>query len=175
MKKFFDNIFKPYIFPIIILILGAFIKTSQNLNDVTLFFKNSTSKFLNFFNSQFYLWEVIFYLIIIYIFRFLFKLIFRKHNKKERQMLKAIAKSPDFTLIDVDNKHKYKIKFKAIVKNEEYEIENMVAYCNNCSGDFIRMTKKYFGDFTCNCGRTLTYKIQQDVESRIITDIEKNE
>jgi hypothetical protein len=90
-------------------------------------------------------------------------------------MLRAIKRSPDTSFFDVDGKHKYKIKFKATVKKEEYEIESMTAYCNNCSSDFIRMTKEYFGDFSCNCGRKLEYKLLRDIESRIITDIEKNE
>lgn len=175
MKKFFDNIFKPYIFPIIILIIGAFIRTSENLKSITIFFKNSTSKFLNIFNTQFYLWEVILYLIIIFILQFIYKIIFNKHTKKERRMLKAIKNSPDFILIDVDGKSKYKIKFKASVNNEEYEIVNMIAYCNNCREDFLRMTKEYFGDFSCNCGRKLEYKLLRDVESKIITDLEKND
>lgn len=174
MKKFFDNIFKPYIFPIIILIIGAFLKTADNLKSVTLFFKDSTSKFLNFFNSQFYLWEVILYLIVIYIIRFIYNFFFNKISKKERIMLKAIKKSPDFTLIQVDNHHKFKVKFKASVKDENYKIV-MTPYCNNCSNDFIRMTEGYLADFTCNCGSKLEYKVLRDVESRIITDLEKNE
>ena len=90
MKSFIDNIFKPYLFPLLLLIFGAYLKVGDNLKSVGEFFSNSTNSFIKFFSYQFYLWEVIFYLVVIFILRKIFKLIFQSKSKKERQMLKAI-------------------------------------------------------------------------------------
>lgn len=57
MKNFSENIFRPYLFPIVLLLIGAYIKTGDNLQIVSIFFSNSSIGFVNFFNYQFYLWE----------------------------------------------------------------------------------------------------------------------
>lgn len=176
MKNFIDNVFKPYIFPILLLIFGAYIKVGDNLKSVGEFFSNSTNSFIKFFSYQFYLWEVIFYLVVIFILRRLYKSIFQSRSKKERQMLKAIKRvSTDFPVTISGTPDKYLFKFKAIVKNEEFHIEKLIPYCTNCTEYAIRMTEKYPAGNRCNCGKEIDYRIKQDVESRIITVLEENE
>lgn len=176
MKSFIDNIFKPYLFPLLLLIFGAYLKVGDNLKSVGEFFSNSTNSFIKFFSYQFYLWEVIFYLVVIFILRKIFKLIFQSKSKKERQMLKAIKKVPkDFPVKINGTTDEYVFKYKATVENEEYYFESIVPYCQNCSNSSIRMTKKYLGDYRCNCGKEVDYQVIQDVKSRIITVLEENE
>lgn len=176
MKNFFDNVFKPYIFPILLLILGAYIKVGDNLKSIGDFFSNSTNSFIKFFSYQFYLWEVILYLVVIFILRRIYKLLFKSKSKKERKMLKAIKKvSENFPVTINGTPDKYLFKFKAVVNNEEYHIEKLTPYCMNCSDSPIRMTEKYPAGNRCNCGKEIDYRIKQDVESRIITVLEENE
>jgi hypothetical protein len=80
MKPFLNNIFKPYIFPVLLLIFGAYIKLGDNLKTVGEFFLNSKNSFIKFFSYQFFLWEIILYLIVIFILGKLYKLIFKSKS-----------------------------------------------------------------------------------------------
>lgn len=175
MKKKFNEYFKNYIFPILLLIIGAYIELAENFQSITNFFKESSSKFLKFFDISFYLWEIILYLIVFIVIKLIYNKIFNSQSKETKRKLNAIKKSPDFINISVDNRHKFKLKYKATVENEDYVISNIKAYCNNCTDDVILMRNTYFQDYECNCGTKLAWKTVQDVKSRIITDIEKNE
>ncbi|RCW23126.1 hypothetical protein DFO77_1492 [Marinilabilia salmonicolor] len=127
MTNFFDNVFKPYIFPILLLIFGAYIKVGDNLKSIGEFFSNSTNSFINFFSYQFYLWEVILYLVVIFILRRIYKLLFKSNSKKERQMIKAIKRVPtNFPVTISGTPDEYLFKFKAIVNKEEYHIEKLI-------------------------------------------------
>ena len=173
MKKFFDDIFKPYIFPIIILIAGAYLKTGDNLKSVTNFFLDSSNGFIKFFSNQFYLWEVILYAIIIFLFSKSYGLIFKSKSKKEKKMLKAIKKYPSNYNAEINGtSDNFVFKYSISVKNEEYKIENLRPYCSNCTEKPIRMSTFAYGDFKCNCGKEIDYRLCKDVKSRIITDLE---
>lgn len=176
MKKFLDHVFKPYIFPIVILIIGVYLKTGENLKSVTSFFSNSTNSFIKFFSNQFYLWEVILYLLVVFLVLKTYRLIFKKKSKKERAMLHAIKKVPhDFPVTIIGTADKYIFKFDPIVEGDAYQIYNLRPYCLNCSPKPIRMTEVRFGDFRCNCGKEIDFSVCQDVKSRIITVLEENE
>ena len=176
MKKFLDNVFKPYIFPFIILIIGVYLKAGENFSAVTKFFSESTNGFINFFSGQLYVWEIILYLSATFIFLKLYKYIFRRKSKKERKMHKALKRvnhEKEFHITNTTDKFLFKFDPKVI--DEEYFIDNLRPYCMNCSQSSLRMTKRGYGDFRCNCGKEVDYQLKRDVESRIINELELNE
>ncbi|MEN2402597.1 hypothetical protein GKZ90_0022600 [Flavobacterium sp. MC2016-06] len=176
MKTFFEKIFKPYIFPIIILIIGAYLKTGENLNVITDYFLQSSNSFIKFFGRQFYLWEVIFYLIIIFIISKVYKLIFNSKSSMEKKMLKAIKKYPlRYNVTITGTTDEFVFKYSLLVENEKYRINDLRPYCSNCSEKSIRMATFSYGDFKCNCGKYIDYRLCQDIKSRIITDLEELE
>jgi hypothetical protein len=176
MKKFFDNIFKPYLFPVILLVVGAYIKTAENLDFITKYFSDTSNKFLNFFNHQFYLWELIFYIAIMFFLLRLYRFFFKRQTRRHKLMLKAIKNIGTEKPINITGTtDKFLFKFKPIVEEETYVISELHPYCQNCSNHPIRMTEQGYGDFRCNCGKQIDYRLCRDVESRIISEIEINE
>nr|WP_321230748.1 hypothetical protein [uncultured Psychroserpens sp.] len=173
MKKFLDKIFKPYIFPVIILIIGAYLKIADNLNAVTEYFLESSSNFIKFFSYQFYLWEVILYLIIIFLFSKIYKLVFKSKSKKEKLMLKAIKKYPlNYIATITGTSDKFSFKYSLSVENEVYKITDFRPYCPNCNDKPIRMSTYGYSDFKCNCGKMVDYRLCKDIKSHIVTDLE---
>ncbi|MFY0604801.1 MAG: hypothetical protein JXQ93_12755 [Flavobacteriaceae bacterium] len=176
MKKFLDKIFKPYIFPIILLIAGAFLKTGENLKGVTSFFSDSTNKFIRFFSTELYLWEIILYLIVFFILVGLYKLTFKQKTSKERKMLRAIKRTPKEFPVQVNGSdRKFIFKFEPTIGSKGYYIKNLWPYCLNCTPKPLRMTEFGYGDFRCNCGEEIDFRLSEDVKSRIITVLEENE
>lgn len=176
MKKFLDNIFKPYLFPLIILIIGAYLKAGENLSGVTNFFYENTNYFIKFFSRQFYVWEVILYYLVVFILIRLYRFVFKIKSKKEKSMVKATKRIPhemEFQIIGTNDKFLFKYDPKVI--DEEYFIDNLRPYCLNCSPSSLRMTERGYGEFRCNCGKEVDYYLKRDVESRIITVLEQNE
>lgn len=176
MKKFFDNVFKPYIFPILLLFIGVLIKELLDLTVINNFFKNSSFTFLKFLNTQLSLWMVILIYIAIL---FLTKVInskFKRLSKIEKLKNKAIKHSPSF--IDFgenDNNVTVRVHFSAIVFNNDYRITIDKCYCKECTGDFLRMKKDYDGEYKCICGNTLDYNKLNGMKSVIITKLEQRE
>ena len=176
MKKFIDNVFKPYLFPMIILIIGAYLKAGENFSGVTKFFSESTNNFIKFFSRQFYVWEVILYFLVVFIIIRLYRFVFKRKSKKEKSMVKSIKRIPherEFHINGTNNKFLFKFDPKVI--DEEYSIDNLRPYCMNCSPIPLRMTEGGYGHFRCNCGKEVEYQLIRDVESRIITALEQNE
>lgn len=173
MKNFFDNFFKPYIFPILILIAGAFLRKGENLDSISKYFSKSTNSFLQFFSTQFYLWEVILYMTIIFVLTKVYNLIFKSKTSRERIMLRAIKKAPLTYDIDIrDTTDKFLFKYQLSIDDGEYSVDNLVPYCKNCSPRPVRMSTYSLGDFRCNCGKYVDYGLCKDVKSGIITHIE---
>ncbi len=176
MKKFFDNVFKPYVFPILLLFIGVFIKELLNLTVINNFFKNSSFTFLKFLNTQLSLWVVILMYIAIL---FLTKVInskFKRLSKIEKLKKKAITQSPSF--IDFggnNNKVIGRVHYSATVSNNDYNITIDKCYCKQCSGGFLRMKKDYDGEYECICGNTLDYNKLNGVKAIIITKLEQKE
>lgn len=176
MKNFLDDVFKPYLYPLIILIIGVYLKVGENLSSVTNFFSESTNGFINFFSKQFYIWEVILCFLVGFIILKLYKYFFKRKSKRERIMTKAINRidhEREFHIINTTDKFLFKFEPKVI--NEKYFIDDLRPYCINCSQSSLRMTKRGYGDFRCNCGKEVGYQLKRDVETRIINDLEKNE
>ena len=174
MKSFLEKVFKPYIFPLIILIIGAYLKAGENLKSVSSFFSNSSNSFFKFLSRQFFLWEVILYLIVVFLFIRFYKLIFKHKSKKEKRMQKAIKKIPHEHNVSIkQSTDKYLFKFEPKVINEKYFIDNFRPYCQNCSAVPLRMSiYGGYSEFRCNCGRIVGFNLCQDVKSRIITALE---
>lgn len=173
MKQFFEKIFKPYIFPIIILIIGAYLKTGENLNSITAYFLKSSNGFIRFFSHQFYLWEVILYLIIIFTVSKFYKLIYKSKSSKEKKMLKAIKQYPTSYIAQIKGtSDEFIFKYSLSVENEKYQINDLRPYCSNCTDKSIRMSTFAYSDFKCNCGKEIDYRLCKDIKSRIITDLE---
>ncbi|MDO6473727.1 hypothetical protein [Maribacter sp. 1_MG-2023] len=175
MKSFLDKIFKPYIFPIIIVVIGAYLKIGQNFNSVVEFFSDTSSSFLNSFNYQFYVWEILLYLISSYIVLYIIKLIRngKGHSKETKKLLKLIRNSPNkINITETGSDNKYFFSFKADVKDEEIKIEKLQAYCLNCRDEKLKMAEKYYGGFECNCGRNFDYNFSRDIRNLIISKIE---
>ncbi len=176
MKKFFDNVFKPYIFPILLLFIGVLIKESLDLTVINNFFKNSSFTFFKFLNTQLSLWIVILMYIAIL---FLTKVInskFKRVSKSERLKRKAIKNSPSF--IDFhDNDHKIigRVHFSAKVSRNDYNITIDKCYCKECTGDFLRMKKDYMGEYECICNNTLDHNKLNNIKAVIVTKLEQSE
>jgi hypothetical protein len=176
MKKFFDNFFKPYLFPILLLVIGAYIKTAENLSFITKFFSENSSKFLNLFSYQFYLWELILYLVGMFVLLRIYKYFFKRQTRRQRVMLKALKGiSTEKPINIIGTADKFIFKFRPTVEDENYAINDLYPYCQNCTNHPIRMTEFGYGDFRCNCGKQVDYRLCRDVESRIISEIEFNE
>ncbi|MCR9172897.1 MAG: hypothetical protein NXI10_10410 [bacterium] len=176
MKNFIDNIFKPFIFPLILLILGALLNAGENLSSVTSFFAESSNKFLKFFDHQFYLWEIILYLSAILILSRVIRLIQGSRSSKEKLMLRTLERMPNEKPITINGtNYRFVFKYKARVSNEEYIIDKLHPYCHNCQELPVRMTSVGYGDFRCNCGKEINYDLCRDVESRIVSELEINE
>ncbi len=176
MKKFLDNVFKPYLFPLIILIIGAYLKAGENLSGVTNFFSESTNSFIKFFSRQFYVWEVILYFLLVFILIRAYRLVFKGKSKKEKSMIRATKRIPHEMKFHINGTNfKFLFKYDPKVIDEEYFIDNLRPYCMNCSPNPLRMTERGYGDFRCNCGKEVDYNLKRDVESRIITALEQAE
>jgi hypothetical protein len=175
MKKFLDNVFKPYLFPLIVLIIGAYLKAGKNLSGLTNFFSESSNSFIKFFSRQFYVWEVILYFLVVFILIRLYRLIFKRKSNKENKMIKATKRILHEMECHINGTDKFLFKYDPKVIDEEYFIDNLRPYCMNCSPSPLRMTKRGYGDFRCNCGKKVDYRLKKDVESRIITALEENE
>ncbi|WP_185290288.1 hypothetical protein [Chryseobacterium lactis] len=175
MKKFFDEVFKPYVFATFLIILAAFLKIDKNINGLTEWFSQSTNSFINFFSRQLFLWQIILCFGIAYLISCLYKIFVTSTTKEERKMLRAIKKSSNYHNAEFDNGDNYQIRFKLSVKDEEYVFDKFAPYCKNCSHSPILMSSYALGDFTCNCGRYLKYEHTKHIKSRIITEVEKFE
>ena len=176
MTKTIKENFKSYIFPVILLFVGAYLKPEEHLTSITNFFSNSSNSFLQLFNHQFYLWEILLYLTILFIVFGAIRMFKNQYSKKEKKMRNAIKKYGNEHSVSINGtSDKYVFKFNAVIENEEYFLEKLRAYCNNCNTTPILMSKVYAGNFRCNCGKELDYNLQKDVKSRIITDLENNE
>jgi hypothetical protein len=176
MKRIFDNVFKPYLFPILILFGGAYLKAGENLKIVTDFFSKSSYGFINFFSSQLFLWEVVIYFFIAYLFIKLLKRFFASKSKREGKMLRAIKKSPhEYPISIIDSNDRFIFKFDPVITNNDYFLNNFRAYCHNCSSKGIRMSENGFDQFRCNCGKKVDFMLCQDVRSSVITMLESNE
>ena len=175
MEKFLDKVFKPYIFPIILLIAGAFLKASENLKGVSSFFSESTNNFIKFFSTELYLWEMILYILLFFILAGAYKMIFKRKTAKERAMLKAVKKIPADFPVNINGSHQKFIFRHNIIVGKEYYIKNLRPYCLNCTEKPLRMTEIGYGDYRCNCGEEVGYRLSEDVKSRILTVLEENE
>ena len=177
MKNFFDNVFKPYLFPVIILFGGAYLKAGENLKTVTEFFSKSSNGFIKFFSSHLFLWEVLIYLLIAYLFIKVGKRIIKPKSKRERKMLRAIRRTPhEYQVTFNGSPDRYLFKFEPIVSDGDYFLDNFRPYCQNCNPSPVRMSVNGgYDEFRCNCGRIIGFTLCQDVRSRITTMIESNE
>lgn len=90
-------------------------------------------------------------------------------------MLKAIKKSFNFHNAVFSTGDKFTIKFKLSVLDENYVFDKLIPYCTNCSSSPIMMSKYGYGDYICNCGKSLDYDHIKFIRSRILTDVEKFE
>lgn len=178
MKKFSDNVFKPYIFPIILLIIGAYLKIGDNFKGATEFFAEQSNSILKSFNYQFYVWEILIYLASAYLILFVVQKI-RKgkgETRETKRMRNVIKKSPN--KMNVENKStgdKYLFKFKASVEDEEYVLDKLQAYCLNCQDKPIVMdNNRYDGTITCQCNRQLEYEFSRNVRNQIKSELEAN-
>ncbi|RNA61484.1 hypothetical protein D1631_05825 [Chryseobacterium nematophagum] len=94
MKKFLNEVFKPYLFPVVLSFLAVFFRESLDFEPIKEFFSSSSSSFLKFFSVELYLWQIIIYGIAIYLILKMYSLIFESRSKKERKMLRAIRRAP---------------------------------------------------------------------------------
>jgi hypothetical protein len=174
MKKFFNNIFKPLIFPIITLFIGAYINTGENLEKISSFFLDSSNRLIGFFSNQLYLWEIILYLIIIYALIRAYRLIFQTKSKKEKRMIQATKEiSHEHTAVMGENAERYKFRFEPKVINERYVIQNMRVYCINCSETPLKMSRHAVLYYKCgSCERQIHEQLLTDVKNRIISNLE---
>lgn len=91
-------------------------------------------------------------------------------------MLRAIKRTPKEFPVQVNGSdRKFIFKFEPTVGNKGYYIKNSWPYCLNCTPKPLRMTEFGYGDFRCNCGEEIDFKLSEDVKSRIITVLEENE
>lgn len=178
MKKFLDNIFKPYIFPILLLVVGAYLKIGDNFKGVTDFFAEQSSSILKSFNYQFYVWEILIYLASAYFILFLIRKI-RKgkgESKETKRMQKVIRNSPNkMNVVNQITGDKYLFKFKANVVDEEYTLDKLQAFCLNCQDKPIVMdNNRYDGILSCQCNRKLEYEFSRNVRNQIKSELEAN-
>ncbi|MBE7649090.1 hypothetical protein J2Q11_00130 [Tenacibaculum finnmarkense genomovar finnmarkense] len=169
------EIFKTYIFPIILLLIGAYIKAGENLKSITDYFSNSTSKLLNLLDYQFHLWQIIVFIVLFSILKVAIRKKSINETKREKKMKKSIKKIGDEHLVYINNStDSFLFKFNAKVKNERYKILDLRPYCKN-NHELILMTELCYGEYKCNCGKEINHNLFKDVESGIITSLEKNE
>ncbi|WP_315056822.1 hypothetical protein [Chryseobacterium indoltheticum] len=175
MKKFLDDGFKPYLFPILLAFLAVYFREALDFEPITRFFGDSSSKIANFFNAQLYLWQIILYGVIIYIIVKIYSLIFRSNSKEERKKFRAIRKAPKEHKADFDNGKTYFFKYKLYVDAGDYHFESFTPYCLNCNQEPLRMSRYAYSDYKCNCGSYLGHAHIKDVKSRILTFVEDYE
>lgn len=177
MKKFFDEIFKPYLFPLIMLFIGAYVKAGENLKGITKFFSESTNSFLKIFSRQYYVWEVMLYFLIAVILIRLYRYFFNNKSKKERSMIRATKRIQHEIPIDINGTNdSFLFKFDPKVIGGQYFIDNLRPYCKNCHSKPIRMTERpYSHSFRCNCGKEVSNDLVRNMKDRIITYLEENE
>ncbi len=91
-------------------------------------------------------------------------------------MNKAIREMPkEFTAQIQGTNDTYLFKFELEVNNKNYEVKNLRPYCQNCGNGNLRMVDKYYGDYRCNCGREVDFRLWEDVKTRIISELESFE
>ncbi|WP_080779565.1 hypothetical protein [Chryseobacterium phocaeense] len=175
MKKFLDEVFKPYFFATFLIILAAYLKIDENIKSLTNWFSDNTNSFINFFSRQLSLWQIIICFGIAYLISRIYKSFASKNSKQERKMLKAIKVFPKYHEANFDTGDRFLIKFKLSVLDEEYIFDKLTPYCSNCNPSPIMMSKYGYGDFICSCGRNLNYEHLKHIKSRILTEVEKRE
>lgn len=176
MKKFLDDGFKPYLFPVILAFLTVFFRESLDFKPITKFFSSSsTSNFLNFFSAELYVWQIIISGSIIYLSLKVFNRIFNSKTKEERKKLNAIKNYPPIFNVTTEKNEKIQIKFKLKVLDDDYTFEKFIPYCQNCDPEFRRMSRHGYTEFRCNCGTFINHILTRDIKSAIITSVEKYE
>lgn len=178
MKKFLDNVFKPYIFPLILLIIGAYLKIGDNFKGATEFFSTQSELIAETFNYQFYVWEILIYLATAYFILFIVRKIRagKGQSKETKKMLNVIKNSPKkMHVVNEYNGDKYLYKYKANVDEEEYIFDKFQAFCLNCRDKPIVMEDNmYDGSFTCQCNRRLEYEFNRNVKNQIKSEFESH-
>ncbi|KUY28028.1 hypothetical protein [Elizabethkingia ursingii] len=175
MQKFIDKIFVPIILPIILVPVTLYMTEYLDLKLINNFFSESTNKFIKFFSKEFYLWQIIISGLLIFSFIKIFPYIFKPKSKQEIKMINAISKSPHYHRAILGGQYTFNCKFKLSVKNEEYVFDSFIPYCETCPNGPVRMSSFAYGSYRCNCGSHLEYNYIKDIQSRIITEVERLE
>jgi len=175
MKDIKENWLSKFVFPVFIGFLTVYFREALDFKVITHYLGNSSSKFINFFNSQLYLWQIILYGTVIYFFAKLYSILFISRSKQERRKLNAIKSYPPLFKVKTADSENYHVKFKLSVKDDDYFFEDFKPYCENCQEQPMRMTTYAFTDFRCSCGRQLNHTIIRDIKSFILTEVEKYE
>ncbi|MCT4321802.1 hypothetical protein [Elizabethkingia anophelis] len=175
MQKFIEKIFIPIILPILLVPVTLYLNEFLDVKLINKFFSESTNKFVKFFSKEFYLWQIIISGIIIFTIIKLYPFVFKPKSKQEIKMIKAIRKSPQYHIAILGGQYTFNCKFKLSVKDEEYVFDSFIPYCETCSNGPVRMSSYAYGSYRCNCGSHLEYNYIKDIQSRIITEVEKLE
>ena len=166
MKKTNKEIFKSYTFPTILLILGVYLKT-EHLTYTINFFSDRSSSFLQLLNHQFYLWEIILYLIILFIVFAAIRMFKNKYSKKKK------IEAPKFLsyLSDEFDSKTWKWNYNLNPSTQKYNVINPIPLCDKCNTATILDLEFYDKTATCpRCDYRMRIFKTPDIIAAIIRD-----
>ena len=166
MKKTNKEIFKSYTFPTILLILGVYLKT-EHLTYTINFFSDRSSSFLQLLNHQFYLWEILLYLTILFIVFAAIRMFKNKYSKKKK------IEDPKFLnyLSDEFDSKTWKWNYTWNPSTQKYNVINLIPLCDKCNTATILDLEYYDKTATCpRCDYLMYIFKTPDIITAIIID-----
>ena len=166
MKNEKKEKFKSLTSDVIFLVLGVYLKT-EHFTYIINFFSDRSSGFLQLLNHQFYLWEILLYIIILFIIFGIKKAFTNKYSKKEK------IEDPKFLsyLSDEFDSKTWKWNYNLNPSTQKYNVINPIPLCDKCNTATILDLEFYDKTATCpRCDYRMRIFKTPDIIAAIIRD-----
>ena len=166
MKNEKKEKFKSLTSDVIFLVLGVYLKT-EHFTYIINFFSDRSSGFLQLLNHQFYLWEILLYLTILFIVFAAIRMFKNKYSKKKK------IEDPKFLsyLSDEFDSKTWKWNYNWNPSTQTYRVINLIPLCDKCNTATILDLEFYDKTATCpRCDYRMRIFKTPDIIAAIIRD-----
>ena len=166
MKNEKNEKFKSFTSKVIFLVLGVYLKT-EHITYIINFFLDRSSGFLQLLNHQFYLWEILLYLTILFIVFAAIRMFKNKYSKKKK------IEDPKFLnyLSDEFDSKTWKWNYTWNPSTQKYNVINLIPLCDKCNTATILDLEYYDKTATCpRCDYLMYIFKTPDIITAIIID-----